>query len=519
MDHLEASGPGLSRLFEVWHRRQWLAVVAFVGTFTAAASAVRALPPMYQSTATALVERQVPESMLRPGMPSELDARLDTITQEVLSRGRLADLIERFDLYREARRRASPEEVIEQMRRDIELARKAVEQAWWGRTATVAFTLSYRGRDPETVAAVVNELAAFYVAENTKIRERQAAGTAELLQGQMAEVKGKLDEQERRVGEFKMRYIGELPQQVEANLQILTRLNTQLFHNGEKQVRALERRDALVKQLGGSDTLAGDPEAAAARLAKLNQELVELRARFSDKYPDVLRVKAEIEALEHQLAQDPATPQAVPTARPALRGSSATLRDVEAELEVLKAEDARLRAAIATYERRVENAPRRQQDLLELTRDYEGTKEVYQSLLKRLEEARLGESVEHGRRGEQFRILDLAVPAALPSAPNRLRLLFLGLLAAGATAMGVILLAEQLDTSFHSVENLRASIKVPVLVSIPEIHTTADRVRRRWRFVLNAMSVAVGLVLIAGASHYFARGNEALVRLLSLGKL
>jgi polysaccharide chain length determinant protein (PEP-CTERM system associated) len=472
---------------------------------------------MYQSTATVLVEHPVPESLLKPGMPSELDARLHTITHEVLSRARLRDLIARFNLYPELRQRAATEEMIELMRRDIQLDRKAVEQAW-GRTATIAFTLSYRGADPHTVAAVTNELASFYAAENTKIRERQAAGTTQLLQGQLAEVKRKFDEQERKISEFKMRHIGELPQQVETNLQILGRLNSQLYLNGEKQLRALERREMLAKQ-AGSDTLgaAGDPAAAAARLAKLNQELQELRSRFSDKYPDVLRVKNEIEALERQLAEGPATPPAAP--EPALRGFSTALRDVDAELRALKADEKRVRAAITTYERRVENAPRRQQDLLELTRDYEATKEVYQSLLKRLEEARLAESLEEGQRGEHFRILDFAMPAALPYTPNRLRLLILGLLVAGGMAVGVAVLAEQLDTSFHSVESLRAFTRVPVLISIPEIDTVADRWQRRRRFVLAAASAAVGLVLVAGASHYVANGNEELVRLLSRGRL
>jgi polysaccharide chain length determinant protein (PEP-CTERM system associated) len=520
MAHLAVTGPGLSRPLEVWRRRKWLAVLAFVGTFTAAVSAVRALPPMYQSTATVLVEHQVPESLLKPGMPSELDARLHTITHEVLSRARLSDLVARFHLYPELRRQAPAEVTIEQMRRDILLDRKAVEQAW-GRTATIAFTLSYRGRDPDTVAAVTNELAAFYVAENTKIRERQATGTTELLEGQLAEVKRKFGDQERRVSEFKMRHIGELPQQVEANLQILGRLNTQLYLNGEKQLRALERREMLVKQLAGSDSLgaASDPAAAAARLAKLNQELQELRSRFSDKYPDVLRVKGEIEALERQLALEPATPPAAPEAGPVLRGFSTALRAVEAELQALKAEEKRLRASITTYERRVENTPRRQQELLEVTRDYEATKEVYQSLLKRLEEARLAESVEQGQRGEMFRILDIAMPAALPYTPNRVRLLIMSVLVAGAIAVGAAVLAEQLDTSFHSVESLRAFTRVPVLISIPEIDTTEDRVRRRWRFVLTALSAAAGLVLVAGASHYVAHGNEELVRLLSRGKL
>jgi succinoglycan biosynthesis transport protein ExoP len=514
----ETTGPELSRWLDMWRRRRWLAILAFLGTFTAVASGVRALPPLYRSTATVLVEQQVPESLLKPGMPSELDARLSTITQEVLSRARLLNLIARFDLYPELRERGETDEVIRRMRRDIQLERKGVDLAW-GRTATVAFALSFHGRDPDTIAAVTNEIASFYVAENTKIRERQAMGTTELLQRQLSEMQGKLDKHERRVNEFKLRHIGELPEQVAANLAILGRLNTQLQLNGEKQIRVMERRQTLAKQLTNTDELsaAGDPEAAAARLAKLRQELNELRARFSDKYPDVVGLRAEIATLEGRADDGAPNPAEAGATEPAPPGLRDALREAEAELEALKADEKRLRQAIVTYEHRVENAPRRQHELSEYSRDYEATKDVYQSLVKRLADARLAENVEEGRRGEQFRLLDPAVPAELPYAPKRLHLLIMGLLMAGAVAVGVAVIAEQLDTSFHTLESLRAFAKVPVLVGIPRIDTGADIGRGRRRFALAAASAVVGLLLIAGVSHYVARGNEGIVRLLVRG--
>src|SRR5437667_259058 len=202
------------------------------------------------------------------------------------------------------------------MRKDIELELKGAETRGQ-REATVAFTISYQGGDPTTVALVTNTLASFYIEENLKARERQAAGTAEFLKAQLAETKQRLDEQEQRESEFKRRHIGELPQQMEANLGTLERLHTQLRLNADNQTRATERRQALSNQLAEAESLLATPALAApvggsgrppsrsetieARLAKSKEELAKLRTRFSDKYPDVVLLAAEISALEREL--------------------------------------------------------------------------------------------------------------------------------------------------------------------------------------------------------------------------
>lgn len=197
-------GSGFDLALGVWSRRKGLAVLVFAGTFTGVAGIVRFLPDMYRATATVLVERQqVPESFVKPSVTGELETRLQTISQEILSRTRLVDLITRFDLYPGLRKRLPAEAVINRMRRDIQLEPKAVDQAG-GRGATVAFALSYRGRDPETVARVTNTLASFFVAENLAIREQQATGTTEFLKQQLAEAKLQLEEQRRRVEQARL---------------------------------------------------------------------------------------------------------------------------------------------------------------------------------------------------------------------------------------------------------------------------------------------------------------------------
>jgi hypothetical protein len=193
------------------------------------------------------------------------------------------------------------------------------------------------------------------------------------------------------------------------------------------------------------------------------------------------------------------------------------LNEAQADMKVLKTEEARLREGIAAYQTRVENVPRREQEFIELSRDYESTRELYQSLMKRYEEAVLAESMEQRQKGEQFRVLDPAVPRPEPAAPDRLRMIVLALAGSIGLAVAAVLIAEHVDTSFHTVDDLRAFSPFPVLVSIPRIVTEGDLSRGRWRMRLAASAALVSLVMIIGLAYVVAHGNEQLVLLLSRG--
>ena len=394
----------------------------------------------------------------------------------------------------------------------------------------MAFTISYQGSDPHTVALVANTLASFYDEENRKAREGQASGTTEFLRVQLGETKKRLDEQEQRVSAFKRRHLGELPQQMDTNLVTLERAYAQLRQNADSQTRLTERRLTLSSQLAEAESSAGPGPGAppelrgAALLAQKKDELAMLRIYFSEKYPDVIRLAAEVAALERELAAaydarqarpepeagttaSPPPPPAMP-ATPYVLRLRESLAEVQTELKILKAEEGRLQDTIATYQARVENVPRREQEFMELSRNYQSTRELYDSLLKRYEEAQLAESMEHRQKGEQFRVLDPAFPNAQPAAPNRVRLLLMTLAGAIGLAVAAVLLAEHLDTSFHEVDDLRAFSNVPVLVSIPQIVTRTDLRRRWWRMRLGATAAVVGLVMIVGIGYVAANGNE-----------
>jgi succinoglycan biosynthesis transport protein ExoP len=523
----QQKGMAVERLRAAWGRRKWLAMLVFAVPCVAATTAIFSLPTFYRSTVLIMVERQqVPETFVPSTVTSEIETRLHTISQEILSRSRLEALIARFGLYPGERSQVSSEELVDRMRNDIRLELRTTNTT--GRpSATTAFALSYRGPNPQTVALVTNTLGSFYIEENLKLRERQSAGTADFLKVQLTEQRKRLDELEARVSEFKKRNLGELPQQLQANLSTLENLNIQLRLTSDNQIRAAERRDSLTALLaeaasspqtfGASPGTAAEPR--ALRLTRLRQELASARTLYTEQHPTVVRLKSEIADTEREPAEasGSGTDAATAASSPFVMRLREALSSVESEARILKAEEQRLRAAIAVYQSRVENTPKREQEFQEVSRDYETTKQLYESLGKRYEAAQLAGSMEQRQKGEQFKILDPAVPSNIPAAPNRIRLLVMSLVLSLGLAGGALMLAETLDTSFHSADELREFTIVPVLASVPRIVTEVDRRRRQWRFRLAAAGATLGLVLIAGVSYVVSHGNEQLVQMLSRG--
>jgi polysaccharide chain length determinant protein (PEP-CTERM system associated) len=508
---------------DLWSRRKWLAVAVFILVASVVVSVARFLPNVYRSSATVLIERnQISESFVRPAVTIELETRLQTVSQEVFSRGRLAELITRFDLYPEITRKGPVEGAVERMRKDIHLELKSVEQGV-ARGGTIAFIVGYRGRDPQVVAAVANALAAFYVEQNSQLRERQTVGTTQVLQAQLAEVKKRLAAQELRIRAFRAQHTGELPEQIPVNLATLERLSTRLQLSNDAQMRALERRATLMRQLAETEATppTAAPDTKQSQLAKMKRELRQLRTRFSDQYPDVRRLRADIAALEETMAEageaEPAPTERGTPSRPLVAQLRAAIDEINAEVTALKAEETHLRSEIVTYQRRTENAPQREKEFQELSRDYDAIKELYTSVLRKNEDAQLAGSMEQQQKGEQFRILDVALPSAMPSAPNRLRIIAFGIIAALGAAGAAVAIAQHLDTTFHTVDHLRSMTTLPVLTSIPLLEIAGDRWRARRRFALALVAVLLALGVASGASRHLAEGNYALAAALAGG--
>jgi polysaccharide biosynthesis transport protein len=287
------------RVRETAGRRGWLAVKVFGLVFALAAGVALGIPPVYRATSTVLVGAE--EGIADGGSPAELEGRLHVVKEEILSRAHAAGLVSRFGLYPDLQKQGAKELVLSQFRRDVEVQlREALEPG--GRGRTVAVAIAYRGPDPGVVAGVTNALAEAYLSWHGKLRSQEAAA----IEVQLAQVRAQVDEQERRLGEFRVRPTGEAPYAGggDSGMATLERLQGQLRSVSEGRMRALERRSTLLRDLGeAAPRPPDDPDATASRLAKLNQELGEARQKYTDKYPDVLRIKRDIATLERQAAE------------------------------------------------------------------------------------------------------------------------------------------------------------------------------------------------------------------------
>ena len=482
----------------VWRRRVWFLVPLLLG-LVAAVWALRVLPRTYRASTLVLVEPQkVPADYVKPTIATSIEERLRTIEPQIKNRDNLARIIHEMDLYPELTRQGFLEGAIARARRDLTIQLQ-------GNT----FRIYFEGREPVQAARTANRVAESFIESNLTLRASQAQGTSSFLETELEKTKSRLEVQEAKIAEFKRQNLGDLPEQRDTNLRSVEQLQTKLEINMDALDKAETRRLLLQSQMAelrnqqsGSrrSTLAALGVAPAApdqpsRLDQLRAQLAELRARYTDRHPDVIRTRAEIaqlEALEKSQKTAPpasaasaATPpradetDAAPKADPLLR---AELASVDLEIRSLKTERERILGDIARVQGRLENVPRVEQELLSLTRDYDNIKNSYESLLDKRLNARLYENLEKSQQGESFTIIERALPPTSPYGPNKLLVLGLGLIAGGLMGLLAALLRERSDHTYPDVESLQQAFPgLPVLATIPVFQSarSASRTRRR----------------------------------------
>jgi len=474
--------------------RKWLIVFTVLSILFGASVYCVVTPELYKSSITILVIPQtVPEDYVRSTISAKLEQQLVTIKQQVMSRTTLTKVMDELHLFEKERTKLTSEELFENMRKRIEIE---VVQGQ-SRDGGQAFTLSFLHETPREAMRAAARLASLFIDENLKTREQLAVGTSDFLESQLRGTKAKLEVMEQRVKEYKMRNMGELPQQMDANLKMLTGLQDRLRAN-ETSTRNVEERkvflEAQINLLGNTlpAASAGNGQSTPAlsadsvqslglELASKKAKLVELNEKYTPMFPEVVRTKQEIAALERRIeearqsaalaGEDPnADPQIAATSvggTPEIRRMKADLKAAVAEIASLKIEKGEIQKSIASVERKVEQSPRREQEMISLIRDYDNQKKSYDDLLKKKLEADVSQNLEKRQKGTQFQILDPANLPEEPFKPNRKVVMAGSLFFALVLGFGGTIFWEAMDLRLRDVHAFRHLYNVPILGYIP----------------------------------------------------
>jgi polysaccharide chain length determinant protein (PEP-CTERM system associated) len=459
---------------------------------------------------TLLVEPQVVSKKLVEGGLEEGDLanRLHLMTMQILSRARLSRVIDDLKLYADESEEKTREEIIEGMRDQIRiepvLPELAVDVKRLEDIEINTFRLYFRHESPAMAAAVTNRLANDFIDEHIRDRVQVSGDTAEFIDSELSRLASRLREVEAQVAQVKAENAGRLPEDRDSNEFLLQR-GLEAQREGQRRLAEAEsdavfyRQQATVARASERGDIVGRTVTPAMRKQELELQLGELRARgFTDKHPDVVITLAEIEELRgrEEGEGDDSTPLSV-----AEQEAQAEARRSELRAEAERQELERLKEEVERTQERLAQTPRVAEQLDALTREYLSLSESFQSYSNKRLTAGVAANMERRQKGEQFRVLEPAFPPPEPISPNRPLIVVLGLLLGIALGMGLAVLAEALDSSFHNPRALQQSLRIPVLASIPGILLEADRKALRRRRIREAVAAAaITLVTFMGAA-------------------
>ncbi len=500
-------------LFAIVLRRGWIALITLVLGAGVAVGVSKRLPNKFRSeTLIMLIPQRIPDAYVKAAVTTRIEDRLNSLEDQILSRSRLERIILDFDLYRDLRL-TLPMEVVVQRMRDSDITVKVEGKE--------SFRVSYISHEAKTAQHTTERLASLFIEENLRDRENLAEDTNQFLNSQLNDAKRRLVEHEKKLEEYRSRYGGELPSQVTANLQAIQNAQVQLQSLAEAADRARERRLLLERQTvdlqsellpvapsqpaaASQDGLSGDSTAQQLQAAQARLQILLLHDK--PDHPDVRMMQRTIRDLEARLeveSKRPAVTAAPERAfEPAARLRQQRIRDLKLQMDDIdrqltekQDQDRRLRSVVEEYQAKLDAVPKRESDLVELTRDYTTLQASYQSLLVKREEATLAANLERRNIGEQFKVLDPARVPERPFSPNRIKIDLAG--TGAGLALGVLLvgLLEYRDSSFKCEDDVVRLLDVRVLALVPLMISDAERRTRRWRIML----IGVAAVVLVGS--------------------
>lgn len=500
-------------------RRKWWVLIPFLLTVLAGLAYALITPKIYEAQTLILVQAQkVPQDYVREIVSTNVEDRLRTITQQVTSRTNLEKIIQEFKLY------TGPGDSNIILEEKVELFRASIAiDIARGGSGGNAFAISFSDRDPKKAMAVTNTLASNFISENLKIRESQALGTSGFLTDELESVKRRLMEKENRLKIYREKFMGGLPEQLQTNLSILERLQAQLdqLHSN---LRDAENRKIIVQQRTTEEqqrrpnarVSLPDQGEEATDFTALKNQLATLEAKYTQKHPDVIRLKKMIEKLKaketeidsREAGPNSGTEMERPVLTEADQALKRQLQDIELEIQNIRAEIRKVNSQVKWYQTKVEETPKREQELLSLRRDYENLKELYDSLLSRKLEAEIAVSMEKKQKGEQFRVIDPAKIPIRPVKPDIRKIILLTLVLGLALGAGMAYLKEYMDTSYKTPDEAEKELDIPILISIPLRHTDRELRLIKRKQIMAYASVGVGFVLSAIGIVLAAKGLD-----------
>jgi polysaccharide biosynthesis transport protein len=482
----------------------------------------------YKSGTLILVEQPtMPKNYVEPNVSDDLQDRLQSITQQILSRTRLLLIIDKLHLYQDQHRKLTPDEKVARMQKDIEidLVRDAQNEA------ITAFRVSFSAPDPHIAQQVTSELTNLFIDENTRVREQQSEQTTEFMQNQLANARASLADQDAKVRAFQSAHEGALPTQEASNLQILSGLQAQLQNEQDALNAARQQRvytQSLVDQYrsvqGTTRTASGAPTGLAAidqQLDTLRAKLADLSTRYTDRYPEVQEVKSEIAKTEKERQQLVANLKSAPDHGTENQAQTVTdltqnapLLQLQSQLQASQVEIANREQAISSlksrindYQARLSDEPAVEQQLADLTRGYEQSKANFDDLLKKENDSQMATSMEQMQEGERFTMIDPPSLPLKPDFPNRLKMCGAGI--GVGLALGVLLVfgLEFFDDRMHGDKEIQNLLPFAVIAEVPEIVTPVDERREKRRMVVGwTMAGFVFFTLLAGTAVSYLRG-------------
>ncbi len=469
-------------------KRRWpiLLLMAFVGTGIGW-EAARVLPKRYVSKTVVLVEPPtVPGDYVKPVVIDNINQHLASMQQEILSRSRLEPIIKKFGLYSDEVDRVPMDALVGRLQKTITIT-PIEAMAQTSSQGLPGFTVSVTFGDPHMAQQICSTITSMFTEANSRARQQTVEETSSFLSAQLDEAKGKLDEQDARLAEFKRRYLGALPDDSQTNLNVLTGLTSQLDATTQALSRAQQDKSftesMLAQQLANSQpTQNGQTtDALVVQLNTLRSQLTALQSKYTDDYPDVIKTKSDIAALEKKMTnpESQALPAGMTTKAPTepaqIQSLRAQIHQHEVEIKERTAQQDELQQQIKTYQSRVQSSPAVEQEYKSLTRDYQTALDFYNDLLKKRDQSALATDLERRQEGEQFQVLDAADVPSKPSFPNA-QLFMLGGAGGGVSlALGLFVMMELMDSTLRNEKDVEVLLHLPVLAMLPAIKAVRSK--------------------------------------------